>query len=183
MAHGEIFVLAPDPQAARAAADRLFAALAGDLAAVLPATAELLHVGATAIPGCLTKGDLDIVVRVEAADFAQADAALAGRFTRNTGSDRTEDFAAFEDGDRVPPLGIQLVVRGGAYDDFHRFAEALRRDPDRLRRYNDLKRAFHGRPMEAYRAAKGAFIASVLHAAVADAPDPAKIASPPHRGE
>ncbi|WP_334493720.1 GrpB family protein [Bradyrhizobium sp. AZCC 1614] len=52
---------------------------------MLPTSAEMHHVGATAIPGCLTKGDLDIVIRVDAADFSQVDAQLAERFSRNLG--------------------------------------------------------------------------------------------------
>jgi hypothetical protein len=31
-----------------------------------------MTVGATSIPGCVTKGDLDVVIRVQAADFAAA---------------------------------------------------------------------------------------------------------------
>jgi hypothetical protein len=36
--------------------------------ATRPATADVSHVGATSIPGCVTKGDLDVVIRVQAAD-------------------------------------------------------------------------------------------------------------------
>lgn len=169
MTHPDTFSLAPDPDAARAAADRLFAAVRRDLVARLPPSAEVLHVGATAIPGCLTKGDLDIAVRVEAADFAAAEAGLAGAFGRNAGSARTDGFAAFEDARRTPHLGIQLTVKGGALDGFHRFAEALRADPALLRRYNDLKRAHHDGPMAPYRAAKDAFVAEVLRLAASDA--------------
>ncbi|WP_414531517.1 GrpB family protein [Rhodopseudomonas sp. G2_2311] len=43
----------------------MFAAVKQQLIAVLPNTSELLHIGATSVPGCLTKGDLDIVIRVE----------------------------------------------------------------------------------------------------------------------
>ena len=110
----------------------------------------MLHVGATAVPGCLTKGDLDVVVRVEPADFAAAEARLAGRFGRNAGSVRTEDFAAFAEAGRSPPLGIQLTVKGGALDIFHAFAAALRGDPALVRRYNALKLRFRGRPMAVF---------------------------------
>ena len=41
----------------------------------LPA-AEIEHVGSTSIRGALTKGDLDLLVRVDAAGFAAAAAAL-----------------------------------------------------------------------------------------------------------
>ncbi|MCJ2092532.1 GrpB family protein [Methylobacterium sp. J-072] len=140
----------------------MFAVVRRTLEPVLPAATEILHVGATAIPGCLTKGDLDIVVRVEGQGFAAAESCLAARFARNDGSVRTDDFAAFEDTGRMPHLGIQLTVKDGPLDVFHRFAAALRADPELVARYNALKRAHHDHPMTLYRAAKDAFIADVL---------------------
>jgi GrpB-like predicted nucleotidyltransferase (UPF0157 family) len=159
---GETFLLHADDAEARAAAERLFARVAVDLAEVLPASAEIRHVGATAVAGCLTKGDLDVVVRVPAADFLSADAALARRLARNAGSERTDTFSSFEDSTALPHLGIQLTVIGSADDCFHLFAEVLRGDPGCVARYNALKRAYHGRPMQAYRAAKDAFVSEVL---------------------
>ena len=108
----EPFTLA-DTESARVAAERLFASVRETLAELLPPTADIRHVGATAVPGCLTKGDLDIVVRVPANDFAAADAVLASRFARNGGSIRTDTFSAFEDGSSQPHLGVQLAVITG----------------------------------------------------------------------
>lgn len=72
--------------------------------------------GASAIPGCLTKGYLDLVVRVDAAEFDRAEAALAASFRMmKPGSIRTDDFAAFADETRVLPLGIQRTVENGRY--------------------------------------------------------------------
>ncbi len=164
MAHDETLKLAPDSDAARDAAETLFRMVASELAAVLPPSAEVLHIGATAVPGCLTKGDLDIVIRVDRVDFPAAQALLIGRLSRNGGSVRTDEFAAFEDADRSPHLGVQLTIKGGALDIFHHFVEALRADPALVRRYNDIKQRFRDRPMVDYRAAKDAFIGEVLAA-------------------
>lgn len=166
MANDDIFTLADDPEAARAAADRLFMEVKRTLTKLLPASAEVLHVGATAVPGCLTKGDLDIVVRVEPADFSDADHLIGNYVARNPGSARTAEFAAFEDESRTPHLGIQLTTKGGALDVFHRFAEALRADARLVRRYNELKLAFRHQPMAIYRAEKDAFVAEVLRGSV-----------------
>jgi GrpB-like predicted nucleotidyltransferase (UPF0157 family) len=166
----KFFMLAADPDTARASAARLFESVRARIRPLLPRDAEIRHIGATAIPGCLTKGDLDIVVRVAKRDFAAAEAALACHFARNAGSGRTDDFAAFAVAASTPHLGIQLTARGGALDGFHVFADALRADPDLVRRYNDLKRAHHGAPMDVYRAAKDAFIAQVLDAKAGEAP-------------
>jgi GrpB-like predicted nucleotidyltransferase (UPF0157 family) len=164
MPHDEMLKLAPDLDAARSAAESLFQTIASELAAVLPRSAEALHIGATAVPGCLTKGDLDIVVRVDEADFPAAESLLSRRFNRNAGSALTDDFAAFEDSRRTPHLGVQLTVKGGAFDVFHHFVEALRADPALVRDYNDLKEQFCDRSMADYRAAKDSFVGEVLAA-------------------
>ncbi|WP_419952499.1 hypothetical protein [Methylobacterium sp.] len=71
---------------------------------------------ARAIPGCLTKGGLDLVVRVDAAEFDRAEAALAASFRMmKPGSIQTDDFAAFADETRAIPLGLQLTVENGRY--------------------------------------------------------------------
>jgi GrpB-like predicted nucleotidyltransferase (UPF0157 family) len=162
MTHGDVFFLAADSDAARVAAERLFDDVKDLLTQVLTPSSDILHVGATAIPGCLTKGDLDIVVRVNPVDFAEAEIQIAKHFARNEGSIRTAEFAAFEAETLTPHLGLQLTSKGSAFDFFHRFAEALRTDPDLVRRYNDLKLAYQARPMADYRAAKDAFIAEAL---------------------
>jgi GrpB-like predicted nucleotidyltransferase (UPF0157 family) len=46
---------------------------------------QVVHVGATSIPGALTKGDVDLLVRVDAARFAAAVAALRGRLVTDEG--------------------------------------------------------------------------------------------------
>lgn len=166
----ELFILADDADAARQAAASLFERVRARLAVILPAAAEVLHIGATAIPGCLTKGDLDIVVRVDPADFAAAEAGLAAAFDRNTGSIRTDAFAAFEDAGCRPPLGIQLTTKTSALDVFHRFAEALRADPALVARYNALKQAHNNRPMTRYRAEKDAFVSAVLRSIAGSCP-------------
>jgi GrpB-like predicted nucleotidyltransferase (UPF0157 family) len=158
------FSLHPDAAAARAAADELFERTVARIRPLLPASADIRHIGATAVPGCLTKGDLDIVVRVQAADFPAADAALVAHFARNTDSMRSDTFSSFESASTLPHLGIQLTVIRGENDFFHTFAEALTRDPDLLARYNALKCAYDGHPMDEYRVAKGAFIERALRA-------------------
>jgi GrpB-like predicted nucleotidyltransferase (UPF0157 family) len=162
MSDEAIFCLHSDPDAARAAAQALFDQTLPELRRILPPSADIRHVGATAIPGCLTKGDLDIVVRVPADDFATAEAALAQHFARNTGSVHSENFAAFEASQLRPHLGIQLTAMGGPQDFFHTFMERLAAHPALLARYNDIKRTFDGQSMAHYRAAKGAFIRKVL---------------------
>ena len=140
----------------------MFARVEAELRPLFPAEADIRHIGATAIPGCLTKGDLDIAVRVPVERFAQSDAVLAERFSRNAGSVRTESFSAFEDNACQPHLGVQLVAIGGSHDFFHTFAERLLSSPELLRQYNALKQEYDGADMDSYRAAKDAFIDRAL---------------------
>ena len=153
------------------AAERAFARLLGHLRAVLPPDADIEHVGATAVPGCDTKGDLDIAVRVAPGDFKAADLVLSGMFERNFGSGRSESFSAFKDDGAVPPLGVQLAVRGSPTDVFVRFRGLLLADAGLVARYNALKRAYDGRGMGEYRAAKSAFIEAALAAKLLAATD------------
>lgn len=151
-----------DSGPAREKAQLLYERVCDSLVPLLPSDAELRHIGATAVSGCLTKGDLDIVIRVPGKAFQQADALLARHFARNVGSIRTASFSAFEDASTDPHLGLQLTIIGSPHDFFHLFVEALRRSPDLVSEYNSLKLQHEGHDMAVYRAAKDAFVERVL---------------------
>jgi GrpB-like predicted nucleotidyltransferase (UPF0157 family) len=141
--------------------DRVRAAWAREGAALrwlLPG-ADLQHVGSTAVPGSLTKGDLDVQVRVAAEAFARAEAVLAARYPRNALSSRVPGtFAAFLSLGQPVDVGIQLTSIHRALDTFWRFREVLLARPDLRARFDALKLAHEGRPMAVYRAAKDAFL-------------------------
>lgn len=139
-------------------ADRLFSEVEARLRVLLPQS-EILHVGSTAVRGSMTKGDLDVAVRIEQGGFRDAEEVLAQEYDRNTGSERTDDFAAFVGESTVPELGIQLVAVGGSADTFHIWVQQLLDDPTLRRKYDELKLGFDGLPMQEYRSAKSAFIA------------------------
>jgi GrpB-like predicted nucleotidyltransferase (UPF0157 family) len=141
----------------REAAHRAYDEHRRALAALLP-RARIEHVGSTAVPGSVTKGDLDICVVVEPADFADADALLGGRYRRNPASIHTAEFAAFTADGGAIDVGIQLVAAGSRWDAFVRWRDLLRNDPEARRAYDALKRRYEGKPMDAYRAAKSDFI-------------------------
>jgi len=56
MAHDETLKLASDPDAARGAAEILFCMVASELAAVLPASTEVLHIGCDGRSGLPDQG-------------------------------------------------------------------------------------------------------------------------------
>jgi GrpB-like predicted nucleotidyltransferase (UPF0157 family) len=124
--------------------------------------AEIEHIGSTAIPGALTKGDLDVLVRTAAREFRLAVSVLAGLFAKNEGTPWTETFASFKDDAANPLLGVQLVVRGTEWDVFSHFRDTLKRDPQLVAEYNRLKERFHDQSMNEYRSSKDEFIQQVL---------------------
>lgn len=129
--------------------------------AVIPSDAEVLEVGSTAVPGVIGKGDIDLLARASEEHFDALRDALDAHFERNA----TQLSNAVYQGYLVPSMfdvAIQCTVRGGPYDDFEGFLQALREDPAEVRAYNALKREWDGRPMTEYRAAKAAFVERVL---------------------
>ncbi len=124
--------------------------------------AEIEHVGSTAVPGLLTKGDIDIQVRVPQNAFAQSEQILSAYYPRNENSVRTSDFASFKNAAATPPLGIQLTAAGGQFDVFSKLRDLLRDHPYLIEDFNALKQRHEGRPMEEYRAAKSQWIEALL---------------------
>jgi GrpB-like predicted nucleotidyltransferase (UPF0157 family) len=124
--------------------------------------AEIIHIGSTAIPGCLTKGDIDIVIRVSETDFLNSMCILNKILVRSNRNLPTEDYAEFDFLDSVLPVSIQLVSKNGAYDDFHLIKNIICSDKRILQNYNDLKLTFNGCDMEDYRLAKKVFFNKLL---------------------
>jgi GrpB-like predicted nucleotidyltransferase (UPF0157 family) len=150
-------------EAVRPVAERTFAEHAGAVRELLPG-AEVEHVGATSIPGALTKGDLDLLVRVERDRFADAVAVLGRRYAIHQPENWNDDYASFAwEGESPLPVGVQLVV-AGTPDDlmFARLRKLLLERPELLERLNALKRSFEGVDYDSYTHAKGALIESLL---------------------
>jgi GrpB-like predicted nucleotidyltransferase (UPF0157 family) len=145
-----------------AKAEATFQQLKRELGELLPTSAEIEHIGATSVPGCITKGDLDLVIRVDPDDFMLAEQMLAQRLARNTGSVRTDAFASFECEDLDPLTGIQLVSKGSPLDSFLAFRDLLLSNPLLVQSYNDLKRGACQLGRDGYWEAKDAFINRVL---------------------
>jgi GrpB-like predicted nucleotidyltransferase (UPF0157 family) len=90
----------------------VFARRRRELEGMLPG-ARVEHVGSTAVPGSLTKGDLDICVIVPGAEFERAGRVLRERFEIHQPENWSPTLASFtapsEDGIDV---GVQLVPAG-----------------------------------------------------------------------
>ena len=128
---------------------------------VIP-SADIQHIGSTAIPGALTKGDLDIQVRVKQKDFEKAQNALSTMYKSNKGNPPTKTYASFKDNNAKIPLGVQLTIIGSKEDNFMVLRDILVGNKNHLKTYNALKEQYQGKPMRKYRKAKGKFIEKVL---------------------
>lgn len=123
---------------------------------------DIQHVGSTAVPGSLTKGDLDIQVRVGAMQYAQARQRLCEVYSVNNGGFATSDAISFEDYNSDPSTGIHLTVVGGSCDLQWKFRDMLIASASLRREYDELKRQFEGKSMTEYRNAKAGFVERVL---------------------
>jgi GrpB-like predicted nucleotidyltransferase (UPF0157 family) len=134
-----------------------------ELLALLP-EARVEHVGSTAVPGSLTKGDLDLCVLVGPGDFEPASRALGAAYAIHQPENWTATFASFT----APPedsidTGVQLVVAGGAEERwFIGWRDRLRADSSLRAHYDELKLRHQNDPVEGYRAAKERLILSAL---------------------
>jgi GrpB-like predicted nucleotidyltransferase (UPF0157 family) len=131
-----------------------------DLADVVDA--EVHHIGATAMSFGHTKGDVDVNIRVERADFSAVVAALKERFAVAQPENWTPTFASFSSDRYALPLGIQLTALGSADDHLLSLHERLRADPGLVQQYDEIKRAAAPRGATAYWEAKNAFLQRLL---------------------
>lgn len=123
--------------------------------------ADVDHVGSTAIPYSITKGDLDILVRVKSNDFSKAIKRLSKFYKVAQRKNWTKSFASFKDDTETIPVGIQLTIRESGLDDFLRIRNILMDDPKLLKAYNNLKLKFQNEKMRKYRKAKADFFEKI----------------------
>jgi GrpB-like predicted nucleotidyltransferase (UPF0157 family) len=122
---------------------------------------NVLEVGNTAVAGAIGKDDIDILVRAAAGDFPNVRRVLDAALPRNADQFSSEEFQGYTVASPYD-VAVQLTVAGCPHDCFEAFVLALRADATLLARYNALKREWDGRPMDAYREAKAAFIGTAL---------------------
>ena len=123
--------------------------------------ALVMEVGSTAVRGAIGKEDIDILVRVEKKNFVKVRDILDKQFERNLEQISNSEFQGYCVVSSLD-VAIQLTIIGSQYDSFERFLNILKTDPSLLKKYNDIKRKWNGKPMDEYRQAKSDFIESVL---------------------
>jgi GrpB-like predicted nucleotidyltransferase (UPF0157 family) len=142
-------------------AEAIVAAVATRLASLLP-RAEVHHIGATSLPLGRTKGDVDVNVRVDAAEFGDAVAALRDRYDVAQPENWTDGFASFVTRAYELPLGLQVTAIGTPDDFLLELRDRMRAEPALARRYDEIKREAAAGGPAAYWEAKNSFIAGLL---------------------
>lgn len=127
-----------------------------------PPGTTIEHVGATAVTGCLTRGNVDICVIVRPENLEAVREALAASYEESADVEASDIFVSFTDPACDPPLDVHVVARDRDMDIFVAFRDALRNDPALISAYNSLKRAHAGKSLTDYRAAQDDFIARAL---------------------
>jgi GrpB-like predicted nucleotidyltransferase (UPF0157 family) len=132
------------------------------LTAILP-DARIEHVGASAVPGAMSRGGVDICVAVPRDAFDEALAVLceAGYLQRSQ-EDAAHRHAALVALDGPVPVTLQLIESGSVHESLMRLRDALRADAALLARYDAAKADSAPQGAAAYAQAKARFIADVL---------------------
>jgi len=133
------------------------------LRALLP-RCRIEHVGATAMPDGVTKGDVDINIRVLSDDFGLVVDALRhrGGFQEAQPRNWSETFASFSDVSRALPVGLHVTVARSPDDFLVPLRDLMLRDESLRRQYDRVKREAASLGPDGYWAAKNAFLTDVL---------------------
>ena len=140
---------------------KLFETIATKLQQALP-IARVEHVGASSIPGAISKGDLDVCAMVPATCFEDSCTAIKQLgYIEKPDTLRTGELCMLVPCDPYDHA-IQLVAAGSMFEFFITFRDTLRASPDLVRKYNQIKTDSAPLGEAAYRQAKDAFIEAVL---------------------
>jgi GrpB-like predicted nucleotidyltransferase (UPF0157 family) len=140
---------------------RQFQVVSGELLNLVP-FGIVEHVGSSAVPGAISKGDLDIQLGVRAARFNEALSRLEAQgYQVNADSFRSPELCMLLS-PQYRNTAVQLVALGTSCDFFVTFRNKLLDNPKLLTEYNQLKLAAAPLDDASYRQVKSAFIEKVL---------------------
>jgi len=126
--------------------------------------AEVHHIGATALPTGLTKGDVDVNIRIDTDGFARAVDVLRRHYEPAQEHNWTPTYASFKADSYPLPLGIQVTVIGSPDDFLLALRDAMRTRPAILDEYTECKRRAAALGPGAYWEAKDAFLRALRSA-------------------
>ncbi len=143
-------------------ATQLYNMLYKELSKNLP-WADIEHIGASSVPDAISKGDLDVLVRVSANNFKKTITVLEGSgFQIKQDTHRDHQLCMFESA-KFKDAAIQLIEEGSQYEFFITFRDRLIAHKKLLKSYNNLKMECEGMSEDEYRKRKSEFINRVLN--------------------
>lgn len=140
----------------------IFNSLEAELLGICPGL-SIEHVGSTSIPNAISKGDLDVLVRVSPTLFNETlEKIKAIGFKQKENTLRTNELCMLVTGKFNYDVAIQLIVEGSEFEKFVTFRDMLRANSDLVREYNDLKLSSEDLTEDEYRLKKSKWIIGVL---------------------
>ncbi len=131
-----------------------------EISKTLPA-ARIEHIGASSIPGAVSKGDLDIFIGIDSEIFEESVQALISLgFIKKQNTLRTAELCMLES--TSEDVALQIVSNGSEFEFFLTFRDKLCEECDLVNQYNELKISCTGKSHELYRKKKSEFIENVL---------------------
>lgn len=141
--------------------EKLFLRYKSKIEEVLP-DVRVEHIGASAIPTAISKGDLDIFVGVEAFKLERVVQLIVTLgFQEKFDTLRTPELCMLESSS-TEDVAIQVVANGSEFEFFLIFRDKLRSNMSLVQQYNELKLSCECLSQDAYRLKKSAFIEQVL---------------------
>lgn len=151
-----------NPEDFAADLNRIFDELKVRFVRVLP-NCEVDHIGSSAIEGAISKGDLDILVRVDKRHLSDSVERLQSLgFEIKQGTLRTDELCMLFTTEFAEDVSVQLIAKGSAFEDFLHFRDKLNANRSLVREYNELKLRCASLSPDEYRAEKSKFIERVL---------------------
>lgn len=110
-----------------------------ELLSEIPGGFSIEHIGASSIPGALTKGDLDVCIITEK-DLEIICNHLKETYPVHHPELWTSEFAIFHFEKNNISIDIMLVLKNSQYDTFVAFRDILKNNPELVLEYNNLKK-------------------------------------------
>ncbi len=141
---------------------QLYEEIASVVLQLLP-EARVEHIGASSIPGAISKGDLDIFVGLDREELERVITELERNGYRvKPNTLRNKSLCMLEIDSYQYPVALQVVANGSRFEMFLAFRDAIRKSEALLREYNQMKYLCEGISENCYRSRKSEFIEKVL---------------------
>ncbi|MEC6390716.1 GrpB family protein [Acinetobacter pittii] len=141
---------------------QLFNSYQKDISTLLP-FAKIEHIGSSAIPNAISKGDLDIYIEVMPEQFEFAIEQLKTlNFIEKQNTLRTHELCMLESLNN-DDVAFQIVISGSIFTFFLAFKNKLINSPTLVNEYNELKLQCSHLDPDQYRTIKSDFINRVLN--------------------